>query len=255
MAPPLRPYYSSKGYSAVHYDAVTAADPRLAGDIDIYAGLASGPSDILELGTGTGRVALALLERGHRILGLDIAPTMLDQALAKREALGAEQRDRLRFKLGDMTSLALGETFDLVICPYFTLAHVPTGAAWRNTFEGVARHLRSGGQAAFHLPTEEGVQRPQPPSDKPALVRPLAGGGHFAIFVIDQKYNPKFGRVDLVLDYVTTPAPGAPAIRSRERLTNYVADPRPYAEAAGLRMEADPIVFGEIGAIHAFRKP
>jgi SAM-dependent methyltransferase len=255
MSPSSRPYYSSKGSSAVHYDTVTAADERLTGDIDIYAGLVSGPCNVLELGVGTGRVAMGLVRRGHSVLGLDIAPSMLDQAQAKRNALSADLAASLRLKLGDMTCLALDETFDLILCPYFTLAHVPPGAAWRNTFQGVARHLRSGGQAAFHLPTEEGVRLAQPPSDRAAFVRPLKNGGQLALYVIDHKFNPKFGRMDLVLDYVTTASPGAARSHSRERLTNYVADPMPYAEAAGLKMETPPISFGEIGAIHVFRKP
>jgi SAM-dependent methyltransferase len=198
-------------------------------------------------------VAIGLVRRGHGVLGLDIAPSMLDQAKIKREALPADLAARLRLKLGDMTSLALDETFDLIVCPYFTLAHVPPGAAWRNTFQGVARHLRSGGKAAFHLPTEDGVRLAQPPSNRAALVRPLKDGGQLALYVIDHKFNPKFGRMDLILDYVTTASPGAVQTRSRERLTNYVADPRPYAEAAGLEVAMAPIDF--VGAIHVFIKP
>ncbi|WP_419319354.1 class I SAM-dependent methyltransferase [Caulobacter sp. ErkDOM-E] len=255
MAPTTRPYYSSKGLSAVHYDLLTAADKTLSGDLDVYAGLAKGPSQILELGAGTGRIALELAKRGHSVLGLDIAPAMLDQAEAKRKALDPETAARLRFKLGDMASLSLGETFDLVLCTYFTLAHVPAGASWRNTFKGVARHLKPGGLAAFHLPLEDRMREAPPPSDKPVFLHALEGGGHVALYILEHGFNPKLGRMDLVLDFVTKAAPGAAATHSHERLTYYLADPVPFAQAAGLEVAMAPIDISGVGAIHVFRKP
>lgn len=254
MAPSTRPYYSSKSASAAHYDALTAADKRLGDDVGIYDGLIAPGSDVLELGAGTGRIALDLAQRGHRVLGLDIAPAMLEQANAKRGALDPDAAARLRFKLGDMASLALGETFDLVACTYFTLAHVPAGAAWRNTFKGVSRHLKPGGLAAFHLPVEAKMREAPPPPDKPVFVNPAQGGGHTALYILEHGFNEKLGRMDLVLNFVTT-APGVPTTASRERLTYYMADPIPYAQAAGLDVAMDPIDVCGVGFIHVFRKP
>ena len=70
--PEVRPYYSDKGLAATFYDLTTEADSSLAGDIDLYAAMAPGGS-VLELGSGTGRVSLALAERGMRVLGVDLA--------------------------------------------------------------------------------------------------------------------------------------------------------------------------------------
>ncbi len=64
-----RRYYSDKGLTATVYDVVTALDPTLAGDIDLYAGLAPAGGHILELGAGTGRVSIALAEKGFRVTG------------------------------------------------------------------------------------------------------------------------------------------------------------------------------------------
>jgi len=236
MAPSTRPYYSSRSASAAHYDALTAADKRLGDD-----------------GAGTGRVAIDLVQRGHRVLGLDIAPAMLDQAEAKRRTLDPEVAARLRFKLGDMASLALGETFDLVACTYFTLAHVPAGAAWRNIFKGVSRHLKPGGLAAFHMPVEAKMREEPPPPDRPVFVTPSDKGGHTALYILEHGFNEKLGRMDLVLNFVTT-TPGAPATASRERLTYYIADPVPYAEAAGMESAMDPIDVCGVGSIHVFRR-
>src|SRR5438045_657021 len=82
-----RPYYADKGLSAVFYDTVTAADARLHGDVDIYAGLAPDGGAVLELGAGTGRIVFALAQRGFSVTGVEIAPAMLAQAAAKRADL------------------------------------------------------------------------------------------------------------------------------------------------------------------------
>jgi len=127
-----RPYYGDKGLSAAFYDTVTAADARLHGDVDIYAGLAPAEGAVLELGVGTGRIAIALAERGFSVVGVDIAPAMLAQAAAKQAELDPSVARRVELRRGDMAALDLKRTFDLVVCGYFTLAHVPRGAAWRS---------------------------------------------------------------------------------------------------------------------------
>ena len=90
-----RPYYADKALSAAFYDTVTAADVRLLGDIDVYAALIGAGGSVLELGAGTGRIAFALAELGHPVTGVEIAPTMLSQALAKRTDLDLEVQRRL----------------------------------------------------------------------------------------------------------------------------------------------------------------
>src|SRR5262252_2887732 len=97
-----RLYYADKALSAAFYDTVTAADVRLAGDIDLYAGLAPDRGSVLELGSGTGRIALGLVERGFSVTGIEIAPSMLGQALAKRDELDPAAARRLDFRRGDM---------------------------------------------------------------------------------------------------------------------------------------------------------
>jgi 2-polyprenyl-3-methyl-5-hydroxy-6-metoxy-1,4-benzoquinol methylase len=69
-----RPYYSAKGLSAAYYDQITALDPSVRGDVDIYARLSPPGGSVLELGAGTGRVSIALAERGISVLGIDRPP-------------------------------------------------------------------------------------------------------------------------------------------------------------------------------------
>jgi len=252
---PVRPYYAERGLSAAFYDTVTGADPHIGGDAAIYASLAQAGASILELGTGTGRLAFALAERGFAVTGVDIAPAMLAQASAKRRELDPQLAARVELKRGDMTALDLKRTFDLVICPFFTLAHVPRGAAWRNTFATAARHLKTGGVAAFHLPLVELMRQP-PPSDptRPVFDHPTPSGGRLVLFVRERTFREAIGRFDQVIEYVEVDARGTVLRRSDERLTFYITDPTPLAAAEGLTPDPKPIPFGEVGEIWVFRK-
>jgi SAM-dependent methyltransferase len=249
-----RPYYADKSLSAAFYDVVTAADARLEGDLDIYAGLAPAGASILELGAGAGRVAFALAARGFQVTGVEIAPSMLSQAQARLAALPPEIAGRVELRRGDMTALDLKRPFDLVLCTYFTLAHVPAGAAWRNTFATAARHLRPGGLAAFHLPLADIMRLPAPPREAVVLDQPLEGGGRLQLHILERTFREGVGRLDQVVEYVERDARGAVVRRSPERLTYYVADPEPLAAAAGLTRDRAPIPLGGVGEIWVFRK-
>ena len=252
---PTRPYYAERGLSAAFYDTVTAADARLVGELDIYAGLAPAGGTILELGSGTGRLAFALAERGFTVTGVEIAPAMLAQALAKQADLEPELAHRVVFKRGDMTSLDLKRTFDAVICPYFTLAHVPRGMAWKNTFATAARHLKSGGLAAFHLPLPEIMRLPGPENpDLPVLDQPTPSGGRLRLFVRERTFREDVGRLDQTIEYVEFDGRGEVLRASLERLTYYHTDPDPLAGPENLAPDRDPIPLGGVGAIHVFRK-
>jgi SAM-dependent methyltransferase len=63
-------------------------------------------SNVLDAGCGTGRVAVELAHRGHRVTGVDSDPSML--AVAQRAAT-------VRWSLEDLATLDLPERFDLVV--------------------------------------------------------------------------------------------------------------------------------------------
>lgn len=251
----VKPYYAPGSLSAAFYDLVTASDARLQGDIAIYAALASPGASVLELGVGSGRVAAALAERGFFVTGIDIARPMLAQAQARRETLSTEVAARMALKLGDMTGLDLKAGFDLVLCPYFGLAHLPAGAAWKNTFATAARHLAAGGRAAFHLPLARLMGGLGPPDPKAVVLdEPAPDGGRLRLYVRERRFRAELGRLDQVIDYEALDAAGRPVRRSSERLTYYVADPRPFAQEAGLALERDPIDLGGVGEVWVFRR-
>jgi 2-polyprenyl-3-methyl-5-hydroxy-6-metoxy-1,4-benzoquinol methylase len=90
---------------------------------------------ILDVGTGTGRAALALAARGARVTGLDASPEML--AVAERRAAAAALD--VTFVRGDAHRLDVPDgAFDAVIC-LRVLMHTPD---WRQTLAELCRVAR-----------------------------------------------------------------------------------------------------------------
>lgn len=251
----IRPYYAPGALSVAFYDVITDADTRLRGDADIYAGLAPAGGSVLELGAGSGRLTADLAGRGLAVEGVDIAPAMLARAETRIAGLPADVQARIGLRRGDMTALDLKRTFDLVMCPFFTLAHVPAGAAWRNTFATAARHLAPGGLAAFHLPRLEIMRLPGPADPtRPVMDQPLPDGRRLLLFMRERTFKPGINRLDQVIEYALADAGGRIVERSPERLTYYVTDPTPLAAAAGLDLDRPPIDVGGVGDIWVFRR-
>lgn len=251
----IRPYYAPGALSVAFYDTITDADARLRGDGDIYAGLVPAGGSVLELGAGSGRLTADLAGRGLTVVGVDIAPAMLARAEARISGLPADVQARIALRRGDMTALDLKRTFDLVMCPFFTLAHVPAGAAWKNTFATAARHLGQGGLAAFHLPRLEIMRMPGPADPSlPVMDQPLPDGRRLMLFVRERSFKPGINRLDQVIEYALTDTAGRIVERSPERLTYYVTDPTPLAAAAGLIPDRPPIEVGGVGDIWVFRR-
>ena len=112
-------------------------------DGDFYLSLAQSPCRILDLGCGTGSVALRLADLGHAVTGLDPAPGMLDVARQKDKAgtvcwLAADARD-----------FALGETFDLIIMTGHVFQVFLDDAETLAVLSSARRHLAEGGRLVF----------------------------------------------------------------------------------------------------------
>ena len=115
-------------------------------DLAWYRALAQGlGGPVLELGCGTGRVAMCLLEDGLSVVGVDAAQGMLDrfqQLLATRpEAL----RDRCELVCADFLELRMDRSFRLVMLPFNALHHCMDARSVMRLLESVRRHLASDG--------------------------------------------------------------------------------------------------------------
>ncbi|WP_258904536.1 bifunctional 2-polyprenyl-6-hydroxyphenol methylase/3-demethylubiquinol 3-O-methyltransferase UbiG [Actinokineospora sp. UTMC 2448] len=88
--------------------------------IDFLVDLCPAGGRVLDLGVGTGRVALRLAERGLRVYGMDSDPEML--AVLARQRGG----DAITAMVGDFTTDTVGHEVDLVVLAMNTLFAVPT---------------------------------------------------------------------------------------------------------------------------------
>ena len=74
---------------------------------------------VFDAGCGPGLVSRALLDAGHRIVGVDLSPVMVERARDRCASVG----DRARFERGSIDSVAAPEPFDAAISRY-VLHHV-----------------------------------------------------------------------------------------------------------------------------------
>jgi SAM-dependent methyltransferase len=109
------------------------------------ADAAGGP--LLDLGCGTGRVALDLAERGHDVTGVDSDPALV-RALARR---ARDRGLRVHAQAGDARALALGARFSLAIAP-MQVVQLLGGRAGRAAMLDSARlHLLPGALLAVAI--------------------------------------------------------------------------------------------------------
>jgi SAM-dependent methyltransferase len=107
--------------------------------VDFLAGLA-GDGRVLELGVGTGRIALPLAGRGIAVHGIDLSQPMVDQLRAKRGG------DAIQITIGDFSTVRVDGSFSLAYLVYNTIENLTTQDAQVACFENVARHLAPGGR-------------------------------------------------------------------------------------------------------------
>ena len=93
----------------------------------------------LEMGVGTGRLALPLMEAGYDVVGVETSSAMIARL---RDKPGGE---RLRVEQADMRTLNLTERFDLVLILFSTMFLLPSQQDQAQTLETASRHLAPGG--------------------------------------------------------------------------------------------------------------
>jgi SAM-dependent methyltransferase len=112
-------------------------------DLGLWQFLAQQAGSVLELGCGSGRVLLPLIEMGLDAVGLEKDPELQALGLEKLSGLlGDDGAERL--VLGDLRSFELDRDFALVIVPFNTYCLV-SDAELKDSLASVAAHLRPGG--------------------------------------------------------------------------------------------------------------
>jgi SAM-dependent methyltransferase len=125
--------YDESGEIAEMFDPAVV-DPV----IDFLVELA-GSGRALELGIGTGRIALPLAERGVPVHGIELSKAMIARLRSKP---GGED---IGITIGDFSTTTVDGTFSLVYLVFNTISNLTTQAVQVACFRNVAAHLEPGG--------------------------------------------------------------------------------------------------------------
>jgi len=126
---------------AARYDESAAdsfAPAVVVPTVDLLAELARG-GRALELGIGTGRIALPLAARGLEVHGIELSRAMVERLRAKPGG------DRIDVTIGDFATTRVPGTFSLAYVVFNTIENLTTQEAQVACFRNVAAHLEPGG--------------------------------------------------------------------------------------------------------------
>jgi SAM-dependent methyltransferase len=137
---------SGNEFAAASIDSAVEFLAELAGD---------GPA--LELGIGTGRIALPLAQRGVRVHGIDLSKAMVARLRAKPGG------DAIGVTIGDFATTRVEGSFSLAYLVFNTIGNLTTQAAQVACFRNVAAHLEPGGRFVIEVGVPD-LQR-LPPGD------------------------------------------------------------------------------------------
>ncbi len=128
-----------------------------ADDIECYLSLvaapASGRAAIVEIGSGTGRIAAALAAAGHQVTGIEPSTAMRRRAEERFLKLPDRVRHRVRSEEGSATAPGLSTTqvFDMALFGQGSYAHLTTVDDRYEALVAVSRLIRPGGQIVLDI--------------------------------------------------------------------------------------------------------
>jgi ubiquinone/menaquinone biosynthesis C-methylase UbiE len=187
--------------------ALTMRERRFRGDLTdrVLAGSDGQPLEIVDVGSGTGTLAIALAERGARVEALDGDPDVLERAQAKPGA----QRVRWHEARADALPLA-DASCDRVVCSLVlhhlsdTVKHAALREALRVLRPGGRLHVADWGaprdlamRAAFRLlQAVDGRANTQSHAD--GLIPGFIGSAGFAEVTVDERLRTAWGQLELI---------------------------------------------------------
>ena len=127
-------------------------------DVPFYLGevkrLGGGP--VLELGVGTGRIAVPVAAAGSQVTGVDISAGMLEVARERAALAGVE----IDLRQGDMRDPPVEGEWPIVLIPFRSLLHMETDADRRAALRAVKKHLAPKGHFVFDVftPSREDIE-------------------------------------------------------------------------------------------------
>ncbi len=140
------------------YDAIARLyDPwsrSVTEDVPFYVDEAradgrAGGGPIVELGVGTGRIAVPIAQAGTRVIGVDTSEQMLEVCRQTAEQAGVA--DLLDLRLGDLRDPPVDERVSLAICPFRAFLHLVDDGERLQGLEAARNLLVPGGRLVFDV--------------------------------------------------------------------------------------------------------
>src|SRR6185437_10170731 len=137
------------------YDAIARLyDPwsvSVTEDVPFYVDEARrvSPGPVVELGVGTGRIAVPIAVEGIRVIGVDSSAGMLEVARERAESAGVA--DLVELRLGDLRAPPVSERVELVICPFRSYLHLRTDEERLRALLAARDLLVPGGRLVFDV--------------------------------------------------------------------------------------------------------
>lgn len=120
------------------FRSLAAEGADLSGEARLVDAIVPPGSRILDAGCGPGRIAGALHERGHEVVGVDVDPVLIEAAQADHPGP--------RYEVADLATLDLGGTrFDAIVMAGNVMVFVAEGTEGR-VLQRLAAHLRPAGK-------------------------------------------------------------------------------------------------------------
>jgi SAM-dependent methyltransferase len=136
------------------YDAIARLyDPwsrSVTEDVGFYVEEAVGSGGpVVELGVGTGRIAVPVAKAGVPVIGIDSSAAMLD--VCRERAAAAGVAERLDLRLGDLRNPPVRERVPLVTCPFRAYLHLSDDHERRRALRRARELLVPGGRLVFDV--------------------------------------------------------------------------------------------------------
>ena len=132
-------YFDEEVAERYDEDSADLFDPDVVEPIVSFLADLAGEGRALELGVGTGRIALPLSQRGVPVHGIDLSSAMVARLQTK---LGA---DGIGVTIGDFATTKVPGTFRLAYLVFNTIMNLTTQDEQVECFRNVAAHLEPGG--------------------------------------------------------------------------------------------------------------
>jgi len=211
-----------------------------AGDLAFYQDICRGARRVLELGSGYGRLLLALAAPKRQLVGLERDMQFLALARRNLRQLPEAKRKAIRLLHGDMTDFTIEQGFERILLPYNTLYCLLTRRAALSCFRAARRALLPGGTLAFDVWNAESFQHnalpPRSSTDNEPIVTLEHAGRTWDVF---EQLRVRRAQQRLLASYTYLPRGGGSAVCIPIAQRYYLADElTALLDRAGFAVEA-----------------